>query len=108
MPGRASAPAQEQAPGPDSGTWTGKIKGVATKSGKDPDTGKPWTLFTITGEDGESFMSYSQTVCDFALESRGSDVELKWTKTKKGNRRVESLNPAMSTQREPGDEDPGA
>lgn len=103
MPGRASQQGHADPP-TDGNVWIGKVK-VATKNGTSK-AGKPYTLHTLTGDDGTTFGSFSDSIAKFAREAGTSPVLIRFTPTDRGGKNVVAIEPAP--QREPGDEDAGA
>ena len=81
-PARGVSPAPEGVP-----VWRGKLVNMETKDGKT--NGKPWTLFTFTGSDGQKFGTFSETVAKGLTAHDGKFVEIVYSQTAKGNLKIE-------------------
>jgi hypothetical protein len=67
--------------------WRGKLVGMDTKTGKS--RGKPWTLFTFTGQDNRKFGTFSETIASGLMKLEGHFVEIVFSTTAKGNDNIE-------------------
>jgi phage recombination protein Bet len=89
--------------------WVGKIKAVAVKkkgTTKDRQTGKdkPYTIFSITGEDGTIFETFSDTAAEMAQSTVGGNLKVEiHFETDDYGKKIKTINPAQDG----GDRDPG-
>lgn len=90
MPRRASETRQDTPPGGN--VWKGCIKGVTSRSGTTK--GKPWTLYSVIGEDGTEFGTFDDKTADFAKEAGASPVLIEWEATDRGGKRIVSIGPS--------------
>jgi hypothetical protein len=81
--------AQREANRADAGppVWRGKLVGVETKQGVT--NKKPWTLYTLTGSDGQKFGTFSETIATGLTALDGRFVEIVYSQTAKGNMNIE-------------------
>jgi len=81
--------AQREANRADAGppVWRGKLVGVETKQGVT--NKKPWTLYTLTGSDGQKFGTFSETIATGLTALDGRFVEIVYSQTAKGNLTIE-------------------
>jgi len=81
--------AQREANRADAGPpgWRGKLVGVETKQGVT--NKKPWTLYTLTGSDGQKFGTFSETIATGLTALDGRFVEIVYSQTAKGNLTIE-------------------
>lgn len=82
-----SAPAQE----PNTWEWRGSIASVISKSGTT--NRKPWTLYTITGQDGTEFGTFDEGDASFCRSAGRSAVTIIWEVTPKGSKKIISVQP---------------
>ena len=80
--------AQREANRADAGppVWRGKLVGVETKQGVT--NKKPWTLYTLTGSDGQKFGTFSETIATGLTALDGRFVEIVYSQTAKGNMNI--------------------
>jgi len=71
QPQRASAPQTDEA-----AEWSGMILKVTKKTGQKD--GKPWTLFTIKGEDDSLFSTFKEEHAQFAKDAGSSVVTIQY------------------------------
>jgi hypothetical protein len=77
--------------------WTGRLVDMTAKPGKT--NGKPWTLFTFKGEDGETFGTFSETIASSLTSlEKGSFVEIVYSTTAKGNKTIEEWRNVTAEQ----------
>ena len=67
--------------------WRGKIVDMQTKDGMT--NKKPWTLYTLTGNDGQKFGTFSETIAGGLAKLDGRFVEIVYSQTAKGNLNIE-------------------
>ena len=81
--------AQREANRADAGppVWRGKLVGIETKEGVT--NKKPWTLYTLTGSDGQKFGTFSETIATGLTALDGRFVEIVYSQTAKGNMNIE-------------------
>lgn len=93
-PRRKSAPPPVADPQADAepGVWTGKIVEIAEKTGTKKD-GTSWTLYTIKGEDGMTFGTFSARAAS-EIEVMDGPVTLTYSTTARGGRNIESWGEA--------------
>lgn len=87
---KPAAKSRKAAPPED--TWTGTLVETSEKSGET--NGKPWTYYTIRGDDGTEFSTFSATLRAGVEEMLGQPVEVRWAATPKGGRKILGVNPA--------------
>jgi len=80
-------PPPSAAPADAAPVWRGKIVDMQTKDGVT--NKKPWTLFTLTGSDGQKFGTFSDTIVAGIMKLEGHFIEIVYSQTAKGNMNIE-------------------
>lgn len=97
QPRRASEPRPApEPPAADSShadPFWGRMVKHTTKSGTKKN-GQPWTLYLFTGDDGNDYGTFSESVSEFLLAHDGKNVEVAWELSEKGGRNIIEARPA--------------
>ena len=80
-------------PPAESQLWHGTITDISEKSGKSS-SGKPWTLWMITGMDGTKFGTFDRKHRDTASFLSDAVVRIVWTTSAKGGKNIFSIESA--------------
>ena len=72
--------------------WRGKLVKRDMKSGESK--GKPWTVHTFTGADGQKFGTFDAKLADALMALDGHFVEIIYSATAKGNLNIEEFRDA--------------
>ena len=91
-------PPPTDAPPANAPVWRGKIIDVKTKNGTTK--GKPWTLYTLIGNDGTEFGTFSESILTGLMALEGHFVEIVFSTTDRGNKSIEEFRD-VSTEEVP-------
>ena len=81
--------------------WQGKIVNLKHVIGTNKKTGKEWTKYTLSGADGETFQTFSQSVKDLIVKyGREGDYLITYTEGQYG-KTIEEIKPLPADPNEP-------
>lgn len=76
--------------GPPTNVWEGVVAEIRIKEGKGKQSGKPYALYTVVGEDGTEFTTFSASMAGVA--DKGKALTIQWSQGKYG-KEIEFIGP---------------